>query len=166
MQGRACTDTAVYVAIDDCALVGRSSQARVLRTTLDGRLSLVHYRLCRSVRFCPQAASASKSQDCNSDSVGGRGIKKHRGLKCSCRAARPYTQWMAMLKFLTLTRCRQLTLPYSRDYREAGGNLIRSSASGRPPVGQVPPQIRKSVEAQFYYCFEAQGCPTAGPDQP
>ena len=50
--------------------------------------------------------------------------------------------------------------------QSSGGNLIRSCVSRRPPVGQVPPQIRKSVEAQFYYCFEAQGCPTAGPDQP
>ena len=56
---------------------------------------------------------------------------------------------------------------YGGEAEEAtGGNLIKCSASRRPPVGQVPPQIRKSVEAQFYNCFEAQGCPTAGPDQP
>ena len=41
------------------------------------------------------------------------GVKKHRGLKC--RAARPYTQWMAMLRFLTLTRCRQLLAPIGCD---------------------------------------------------
>ena len=48
------------------------------------------------------------------------GVKKHRGLKC--KAARPYTQQMAMLKFLTLTRCRQLLAPIGRD-RDQNGTI-------------------------------------------
>ena len=56
------------------------------------------------------------------------GVKKHRGLKC--RAARQYTQGTAMLRFLTLTRCRQLLAPIGGD-RDRCGTIAEAGSARR-----------------------------------